>query len=65
MKEFLSRLTGVAVVIVVVIVINFGCCDAGKINKNTDDLKKQTDSIKTSKHIQRDYPGNGVFQKNL
>ena len=60
MKNFINRLLSVISIIGIVIVINFACCDAKKINKNTKKIEKQIDSTKTGKRFKRIDERNGL-----
>ena len=60
MKDFINRLLSICILLCIVIVINFACCDASKINKNTKKIEKKTDSIKAGKRFKRVDKGNGL-----
>jgi len=60
MRDFINRLATICLLLGIVVIINFACCDANKLNKNTKEIERKTDSIKAGKRFKRVDKGNGL-----
>jgi len=67
--EYLKHIFNVALTIciafVVIFALNFSFCDAEKINRNTKELERETDSTSNPKRFERIKQRNGLQHKSL
>jgi len=56
----LKRLALLLGILSVIITMNYAFCDGQKLNKNTKEIERKTDSIKAGKRFKRVDKGNGL-----